>query len=217
MYQDHAAHIQVHMAMAQDPKIQQMVGQSPFASAIQNAMSAHVTEHIAMQYRVEIQKKLGVELPDPEAPLPEDVEREVSRLAAQAADKLLKGNQAEAAQQQAQQQAQDPLTQIQRAELELKARELKLKEDQARHNALLDVERFKMESAVKAGGLEIQKERLDADMQRDAANISARMATQLDTNARREKTEGAKLGVKIASELAKGANVGRATTPKKES
>lgn len=212
-YQDHEAHIQVHMAMMQDPKIKQVVGQSPFASAIMNAMAAHITEHIAMQYRVEIQKRLGVELPDPEAPLPEDVEREVSRMAAQAADKLLKGNQAQAAQQQAQQQEQDPLTQIQKAELELKAREVKLKEDQAKHAALLEIEKFKLDSAAKAGNLALQQERLDADMQRDAANISARMATQLDTNARKEKTEGAKLGVKIATDLAKGADIGRATTP----
>lgn len=215
-YQDHEAHIQVHMAMAQDPKIQQMVGQSPFASAIMNALSAHMTEHIAMQYRVDIQLRLGVELPDPEAPLPEDVEREVSRMAAQAADKLLKGNQAQQAQQQAQQQANDPLTQIQKAELELKAREVKLKEDRARHEALLEVERFKLDAASKTGNLALQQERLDADMQRDAANISARMATQLDASARKEKTEGAKLGVKIASEMAKGADLGRTTTPSKE-
>jgi len=216
MYQDHAAHIQVHMAMSQDPKIQQMVGQSPFASAIQSALSSHVTEHIAMQYRMEIQKRLGVELPDPEAELPEDIELEVSRMAAQAADKLLKGNQAEAAQAQAEKQAQDPLTQIQKMELELKGREVKLKEDQARHQALLDVERLKMDAAAKAASMEIQKERLDADMQRDAANISARIATQLDTNSRREKTEGAKLGVKIATEMAKGANNGRTSTPTKQ-
>ena len=216
MYQDHAAHIQVHMAMSQDPKIQQMVGQSPFASAIQSAMSSHVTEHIAMQYRMEIQKRLGVELPDPEAELPEDIELEVSRMAAQAADKLLKGNQAEAAQAQAEKQAQDPLTQIQKMELELKGREVKLKEDQARHQALLDVERLKMDAASKAASMEIQKERLDADMQRDAANISARIATQLDTNSRREKTEGAKLGVKIATDMAKGANNGRTSTPTKQ-
>jgi len=213
-YQDHDAHIQVHMAMAQDPKIQQMVGQSPFASAIQSSMASHLTEHIAMQYRVEIQKRLGVELPDPEAPLPEDMEREVSRMTALAAEKLLKGSQAEAAQKQAQQQAQDPLTQIQKAELELKAREVKLKEDQAKHRAMLDVEELKIRSATTAGDLELKKERLDAEMQRDAANVSARLAAQLDTNSRKEKTEGAKLGVKIATDLAKGVGNGRTTGSK---
>ena len=113
-YQDHEAHIQVHMMAAQDPKIQQMVGQSPFASAIMNAMSSHITEHVAMQYRVDIQKQLGVPMPDPEEPLPEDMEREVSRLAAAAAEKLLQKNQTEAAQVQAQKEAQDLLNIIQR-------------------------------------------------------------------------------------------------------
>jgi hypothetical protein len=102
-YQDHEAHIAVHMAAMQDPKIQQVVGQSPFAAAIASAASAHITEHVAMAYRVEIQKQLGVELPGMDEELPEDVEREVSRLAAAAAEKLLGKNQAEAAQQAAQQ------------------------------------------------------------------------------------------------------------------
>ena len=58
-YQDHEAHIAVHMAAAKDPKIMQIIGQSPFASAIQQAMAAHITEHVAFQYRREIEKKLG--------------------------------------------------------------------------------------------------------------------------------------------------------------
>jgi len=104
-YQDHEAHIAVHLAAAQDPKIMQLVGQSPFAAAIQSALAAHITEHVAMQYRVEIQTHLGVEMPDPEATLPEDVEREISRLTAAAAGKLLQKNQAAAATQAAQEAA----------------------------------------------------------------------------------------------------------------
>ena len=145
-YQDHEAHIAVHMAAAQDPKIQQMVGQSPFAGAIGAALAAHITEHVAMQYRVEIQKQLGVEMPDPEEALPEDIEREVSRLAAEAAGKLLQRNQAEVAQQNAEQQAKDPLTQIQMKELELKEREVALKETEAKHEAMVDLERLKLPS-----------------------------------------------------------------------
>ena len=88
-YQDHEAHIAVHMAAAQDPKIMQIVGQSPFAKAIQQAMAAHVTEHVAFQYRREIEKQLGVEMPNEDQPLPEDVEVEISRLAKDAAEKVL--------------------------------------------------------------------------------------------------------------------------------
>ena len=116
-YQDHEAHIQVHMAALQDPKIQQIVGQSPFAAAIQQAMAAHVTEHVAHQYRREIEKSLGVEMPNEDQPLPEDVEVELSRLAKDAAEKVLQKSQAEAQQQEAMRQQQDPLTQIQQREL----------------------------------------------------------------------------------------------------
>ena len=79
-YQDHEAHIAVHTAAAQDPKIQQIIGQSPFASAIQNALAAHITEHVAFQYRKEIEKQLGVEMPDEEKPLPEDVEGRIVKI-----------------------------------------------------------------------------------------------------------------------------------------
>ena len=117
MYQDHEAHIQVHMSAMQDPKIQQIVGQSPFAGAIQSAMASHITEHVAYQYRKEIQLQLGVEMPSEDQPLPEDTEEEISRLAAEAAQKLLGKNQAEMAQQQAEEAAKDPLTVIQQREL----------------------------------------------------------------------------------------------------
>ena len=61
-------------------------------------MAAHVTEHVAFQYRKEIEKNLGVGMPDEDKPLPEDIEIEVSRLASEAAAKLLKKDQAEMAQ-----------------------------------------------------------------------------------------------------------------------
>ena len=89
-YQDHEAHIMTHMAALQDPKIQQIVGQSPFAGAIQAAMQSHITEHIALQYRKEIEAQLGTELPNQDEPLPESVELELSKVVAQAAGQLLK-------------------------------------------------------------------------------------------------------------------------------
>ena len=208
MYQDHEAHIRVHLAAAQDPKIQQIVGQSPFAAAIQSAMASHVTEHIAMQYRVEIQKQLGVEMPDPEAQLPEDVEREVSRLAAEAADKLLRKDQAEAAMLAQQKAEKDPLTQIQRKELELKERELVLKEMEARHDALVDKEKLEIERLRTAGNLQIQEDRVEAENQRTAAQIGARLATQLDQRQTTERMKGVDIGLKVAEDIVKGTENG---------
>ena len=127
IYQDHEAHITVHRAAMQDPKIAALVGQNPKAQMIQAAMMAHINEHIAFQYRIEIEKQLGVPLPDMEKQLPEELEVEVSRMMAMAATKLLQKDQAEVAQQQAQQAAQDPLVQMQQQELQLKAEEVQIK------------------------------------------------------------------------------------------
>ena len=94
--QDHKAHIEVHMAFANDPKIRQLVGQSTKAPLIQAAMEAHIAEHVAFQYRLEIEEKLGVPLPPPDEVLPSDIENDIARVSAPAAEKLLQANQVEA-------------------------------------------------------------------------------------------------------------------------
>jgi hypothetical protein len=196
MYQDHEAHIQVHMAAMQDPKIQQMVGQSPFASAIQSAMSSHITEHVAYQYRKEIQLQLGVEMPSEDQALPEDTEEEISRLAAQAAQKLLGKNQSEIAQQQAEEAAKDPLTIIQQREIAIKEQELK-------HKIEMDRASLDLDATTKIGNLDLQAERIKSENKRAGASIGARIATELDKEQRKDKREGAKLGLEIAKELDK--------------
>ena len=185
-YQDHEAHLAVHMAAAQDPKIMQMVGQSPFAQVIQQAMAAHITEHVAFQYRREMEKMLGVEMPNEDQPLPEDVEVEISRLAKDAAEKLLKKDQAEAAQEQAQAQQQDPVVQMQQQELQLKAQELQ-------HKMQLDTAKLQLEA-----------EKIKATNQREGAKLGVKLATDLDNSQRADQQAGAKLGVELAKELGKG-------------
>ena len=196
MYQDHEAHIQVHMSAMQDPKIQQIVGQSPFAGAIQSAMAAHITEHVAYQYRKEIQLQLGVEMPSEDQPLPEDTEEEISRLAAEAAQKLLGKNQAEVAQQQAEEAAKDPLTVIQQREIAIKEAELK-------HKIEMDRASLDLDATTKIGNLDLQAERIKSENKRAGASIGARIATELDKEQRKDKREGAKLGLEIAKELDK--------------
>ena len=196
MYQDHEAHIQVHMSAMQDPKIQQIVGQSPFAGAIQSAMAAHITEHVAYQYRKEIQLQLGVEMPSEDQPLPEDTEEEISRLAAEAAQKLLGKNQAEMAKQQAEEAAKDPLTVIQQRELQIKEAELK-------HKIEMDRASLDLDATTKIGNLDLQAERIKSENKRAGASIGARIATELDKEQRKDKREGAKLGLEIAKELDK--------------
>ena len=131
MYQDHDAHIRVHMNAMQDPKIMALVGQSPQASTIQGAAAAHIAEHIGFQYRREISDMLGVELPDVDAELPPGVEVQLSKMIADASDRLLQKDQAEVQQKKIAQQAQDPVVQAQQIESQIAQGEFQLKQAQA--------------------------------------------------------------------------------------
>ncbi len=123
LMQDHDAHIAVHQTFMQDPMIAQTLGQNPMAQQMMAAIMAHISEHLAFSYRNKIQEQLGAPLPLPNAEIPPEIEVQLSRLVAQAATQLLQMNKANAAQQQAQQQAQDPLIQMQQAELQIKGQE----------------------------------------------------------------------------------------------
>ena len=174
IYQDHEAHIKVHMGAMNDPKIAQLMGQNPKAQLIQAAAMAHINEHIAFEYRKQIEEQAGVDLPAPDDQLPEEMEVEISRLAAKAADQLLQKNQAEVAQQQAQAQQQDPIVQMQQQELQLKAQEVQIKAQKTQADiqldqAKLELEKVKIESQERIEGARIgaktvfDKEKLQAD------------------------------------------------------
>jgi len=189
-YQDHEAHIKVHLAAANDPKLKEIVGQSPFAGAIQAALSAHITEHVAFQYRKEIEKNLGVAMPNEEKPLPEDTEEELSRVTAEAAEKLLQQNTAEAQQQEAMRQQQDPLTQIQQ-------RELAIKEQELMHKKQMDLAKLELEAQKAKMNEEAQKERLQSEDRREGVRIAAKLAT----DASKDQKDEARLVMDAAKQL----------------
>lgn len=123
IFQDHDAHIAVHTSMMQDPMVMGQIGQNPMAQQMQAAIMAHVAEHVAFQYRNKIQEQLGATLPEPDAEIPKEMEVQISKLVAQAATQLLQMNKGQAAQKQAQEQAQDPIVQMQQQELQIKKQE----------------------------------------------------------------------------------------------
>jgi hypothetical protein len=193
IYQDHEAHIVVHMAAIQDPKIAKMVGQSPMANQMMGAMAAHIQEHVAFEYRRQLEEQLGVPYPAPDQDMPEDMEVQISRLAAAGAQKLLARNQAEAAQQQAQQVAQDPIVQMQQAELALKQAELQRKST-----------KDQLDAAAKADQLEIEKQRIEAQKEIAGMQVGAKAAKdKADLTAKME-LEGIRLGSQIAQQKAQG-------------
>ena len=151
LYQDHEAHIKVHMNAMQDPVVQKLMANNPNAEKFAAALQAHVAEHLALGYRIKIEEQLGTQLPPQDEQLPPEIEATLSRLLADASDQLLQKNMSEAQQEQAQQQAQDPLVQMQQQELQLKQGELERKaaKDQADNEiarAELELESAKLES-----------------------------------------------------------------------
>jgi len=173
IYQDHEAHITTHMTFKDDPKLAQLVGQSPKAQVIGAAIEAHIAEHLAFEYRRQIEEQLGVPLPAPNETLPQDIEVDVSRLAARAAKQLMAKNRADIENQAAQQKMEDPLIQMQQKELQIKemeaqAKAQKMQADTVLEQARLDLEKLKLDSQERIAGAKIgadavnQKRELDA-------------------------------------------------------
>ena len=182
MYQDHEAHIQVHMSAMQDPKIMQLVGQSPQAGPMQAAAMAHIAEHIGFQYRREIEKQLGVELPPPDQPLPEDIEVQLSKLIADAATRLLQKDQAEVQQAQNQQKMQDPVVQAQMQDMQNKQAEIQRKamKDQA------DIQLRQQQQ-------QIEIERIASQERIAGVNAGIKAAAQKQVNDQRGEFDAAKI------------------------
>ena len=181
--QDHKAHIVVHMAAMQDPKIQALLQQNPMAQAMQSAMMSHINEHLGFEYRKQIEETLGMQLPPQtdesgeEVQMSPEVEARLSPMLAQAAQQLLQKNMQEAQQAQAQQQAQDPIVQMQMQELQLKAQENQRKaaKDQA-------------DNAIKAAQLQVERDRIQTQQSTDDKRIkldAVKTAVQMESDKQR--------------------------------
>ena len=194
MYQDHEAHIKVHMAAMNDPKMREMVGQSPNANAILAAFTEHVTEHIAFQYRKEIEKQLGAPLPPPDEPLPEDIELRLSELVSEAAERVLASSQADERQEEIREQLEDPVIQQRERELDIRQAEVSRKMKADAERIALDLEKAKATT-------EVEKERIASQERIAGANIGLKAATESKKISSKEQIEGAKIGKDIAETL----------------
>ena len=197
-YQDHEAHITVHMTAMQDPKILQVVGQSPQAKGIQMATESHIREHLAFAYRDEIEKQLGVELPPYGEKLPEEIEKRLSTLVSQAAVKLLQKDVAEAQAQQNMQKMQDPAVQAEMAELQIKQADIQRKTQTDALRLQADLEKAQLQAQIDLKKIQSQEEI-------EGVKIGARIAEkQVEYGLKdgelssKDAREGVKIGVDIA-------------------
>jgi len=197
--QDHEAHIAVVTSAQQDPEIQQLVGQSPSAPSILAAGSAYINEHLSMQYRKEVEREMGVELPPEGEPIPADVEKRISSLVAEAAKRVLGTSQAEAEQQRVQEQLKDPLIQA-------KEREVAIKEAQAKSKMDIDEGRLLLDATKAASNKQIQEARLKQEQEIAGAKIGQQVASDLlslEADKEKDAVKDFKTGIDITKELLK--------------
>lgn len=176
IYQDHDAHIAVHTALMQDPLIMQQMGQNPMAQQMQAAIMAHISEHLAFQYRKKVEEQLGIEMPAPDTDLPPQVEVKLAGLVAEAAQQVLALDKQKAMQQMAQQQLQDPVIQMQMKELEIRAKDADTKAQKVENDKVMK----QAEIILKAEELHAKMGMEDPAMiqQRHQVEMEALMAQQ---------------------------------------
>ena len=191
IYQDHQAHITVHTSALQDPKIMQLASQSPMAQQMGAALAAHIQDHLAFEYRKQIEEAAGVPYPAPDAEMDENTEVEISRLAAAAAQQVLQKNQAQVAQEQAQQAMQDPIVQMQMQELQIKQQEAQTKQ-----------QKLALDSAAKMDQLEIERERIAAQERIAGLQVGAKIATDKANLSAKQQEAGLRIGVDVARQAA---------------
>ena len=196
IYQDHDAHIAAHQAFMTDPVVLKTIGQNPQANQIMAALQAHMAEHLGFQYRSQIEKQMGVQLPAPDKPLPEEVEIQLSRLVAMASQQLLQIHKGEDAQAQAAEQQKDPVVQMQQADQKIKEADVQRKsaKDQADNQFKIAQLQAKTASEDKALAAKenMEQMKLQADAEKHAITDRAKAAS-----------EKLKLGVEVAKENAR--------------
>ena len=200
--QDHEAHIAVVASAQQNPEMQALIQQSPNAPSILAAGSAYVNEHLTMKYKKEVEREMGVELPPEGEPLPADVEKRISSLVAEAAERVLGTAQNKAAQERIQEQQKDPL-------IIAKEREMAVKEGDLQRKIEEDKARLQLDAAKAANRDEIEKERIKSQNELAGIKIGQQIASDLQDNEnenKKQEREDYKLGLDIGMDLTKDIN-----------
>ena len=194
MYQNHDAHIQVHMMLLQDPMMQQLIGQNPQAPKIMGAITAHIAEHAGYKMRQQIEQQLGMPMPPEDEKLPPQIEVALSGMLAQAAQQVMQQNQAQAAQAQAQQQAQDPVIQMQQQELQIKAGANQIKQEDLKLKAM----KMSIDAANQADKLKLEEKKISGNLQLEAMKVGAQTKNNEAQLAAQQQREGVRMGIDVA-------------------
>jgi len=133
-YQYHDAHMKVHMVLKNDPQIKEQMQNNKMGGPMGAALDAHLREHLAFVFRDQIEEELGYDLPPTGQPLPEDIEKRLSGLVAEAAEQMLGKKKAKAKAEADAKLQKDPIIQHREKELKISEQDLqrKAQADQAK-------------------------------------------------------------------------------------
>ena len=234
IFQDHESHIQVHMSMTQDPKIMEVVGQNPKAQEMMAAGMAHIAEHAAYAYRMQIEQQMGMPLPpegvdDENGPkIPAEMQNMLSSAMAQAAQQVLQQHKQEQAQQQAQEAQQDPIVQMQQQELQIRQQEVQIKQQEAQikmqisqqemqikmMQAQLAEKKMQVDASARADEIEIKKMQAEGTIQLGAMQAQMKSSHDQSRLAADQERDGTRMGIDIAKSKAQAAAQARAQANK---
>jgi len=164
--QNHEAHITTHMSFSQNPN----TAQNQEAVSV---LFAHVQEHQALKYRIQVQELLaqqGIELPPEGEEIPPEIQNQIAMLAAEATQQITGQEQAMIeAQQIAQQQ---PQIQLAQQQLELQAAEVQRKTQADQLRAQTELTKAEIDAEIeimKADKTEdIAQQRIAANREKEA-------------------------------------------------
>jgi hypothetical protein len=174
--------------------MQELLEQAPNAGAVQAALAAHVAEHVAFAYRAKIERELGVELPPPNEPMPEDIELRISRLAAPAAAQVTGKAQQEAQAREQAEMQEDPIVQMQQ-------RELALKEQAAMAKAQTEMAKIQADLEKSRGKAMIDVQKMEQQERIESARLATKLQGQRESDESQKEIEGFKAGFNLVRDL----------------
>ena len=201
-FQDHDAHIETIVAAQQNPEVAASIEQSPNAQSIVANASAYVNQHLTMKFRKQVEREMGIELPPEGQPIPPDVEKRISELVAEAAQRVAITSQAKEQQERIAQQQQDPL-------LQMKEREVAVKEAEVQRKIAESSARIQLDAEKAMNRDEIERERIQSQEQIAGAKIGQQVASDLlevDETRKAEAREDFQKGIDIARQIVEDVN-----------
>ena len=201
-YQDHEAHMRVHMVLKNDPQIKEQMKNNQMGGAINSALDAHIREHLAFIFRDQIEEELGVPLPPANQPLPNDVEKRLSTLVADAADQMLGKKKAKAKAEKDAQTQKDPIVQQREKELDIRKQDVQRRAQADQAKSQLEQQKLAVTQQSGQEKNQIEREKIASKERSDAAALEQErqemlLKSQIDQEQfdAEQEAEGAKAGL----------------------